>query len=243
MNGKVFVRGAAALLFTVAGCSLASEPGTMTAMDMAMAHHPPPVTGDMAMHQTTTGGDMAMPVMHGSLPFVVDTQFVSSGYMGDGATAGTIAMVPAKMGDSTDCNGQRAATTAAGSCHSITYTPPAAGTQGWGGVYWQYPANNWGMKAGFAIPTGAKQVSFQAKGSKGGEKVTFLAGGIIGASMPHTDSLKASTTVTLTNAWATYSIDISTQTYTEVLGAFGWTMVATDAGTSGAFFVDDIQWK
>jgi hypothetical protein len=242
MNGKVFVRGAAALLLTVTGCSLASDPGMTGAMDMAMMRHPPPTTGDMAMHMTTTG-DMAMKPVSGSLPFVVDTEFVSSGYMGDGSTAGTIAMVPAKMGDSTDCNGQRASTTAAGSCHSVTYTPPASNSQGWGGVYWQYPANNWGMKAGFAIPAGAKQVSFQAKGKNGGEKVTFLAGGIIGASMPHTDSLKASTTVTLTNAWASYSIDISAQTYSEVLGAFGWTMVSTDAGTSGTFYVDDIQWK
>ena len=77
----------------------------------------------------------------------------------------------------------------------------------------------------------------------GGEKVTFLAGGIINAGSMYTDSLKASTTATLTNAWAPYSIDLTGQTYSSVLGAFGWTMVATDAGASGTFFVDDIQWQ
>jgi hypothetical protein len=203
---------------------------------------------DMAM-ATGTGGnhgaeDMAMAPPAGQmLPFIVDTVFVSSGFMGDGATAGTITMVPAKTGDSTDCNGMRASTTAAGSCHAVTYAPPASGGMGWGGVYWQYPANNWGTKAGFAMPAGAKKVTFQARGLNGGEKVTFLAGGIQGAGSPYTDSIKATVTVTLTNAWATYQIDLSGQSYTQVLGGFGWTMVATDAGASGGFFVDDIEWQ
>jgi len=178
-----------------------------------------------------------------SLPFVVDTVFVSSGFMGDGATAGTIAMVPAKTGDSTDCNGMRASSTASGSCHAVTYTPPASNGMGWGGVYWQFPANNWGTKPGYAMPAGAKKLTFQARGAKGGEKVTFLAGGIQGAGNPYTDTLKASVVLTLTNAWTTYEIDLSGQSYTQVLGGFGWTMAAMDAGTSAAFFVDDIEWQ
>ncbi|HEX6836554.1 MAG TPA: hypothetical protein VF334_08265 [Polyangia bacterium] len=212
---------------------------------------PSPAVNDMA---TGTGGggggggthgpeDMAMATTGGALPFVVDTVFVSSGFMGDGSTAGTIAMVPAKTGDSTDCNGMRASSSAAGSCHAVTYTPPASGGMGWGGVFWQYPANNWGMKAGYALPAGAKKVTFQARGQKGGEKVTFLAGGIQGAGNPYTDSVKATVTVTLTNTWMPYSIDLSGQSYSQVLGGFGWTMVATDAGARGAFFVDDIEWQ
>ncbi|MGZ3426082.1 MAG: hypothetical protein ACXVCV_05495 [Polyangia bacterium] len=207
---------------------------------------PPPVVNDLAM--APTGGnqsppDMAKASTGATLPFVVDTVFVSSGFMGDGNMAGPITMVPAKTGDSTDCNGMRASTTAAGSCHAVTYAPPASGGMGWGGVYWQYPANNWGTKAGFDLPPGAKKVTFQAKGAKGGEKVTFLAGGIVGAGMPYTDSVKATTTVTLTTSWAPYSLDLSGQSYTQVLGGFGWTMTSMDAGASGGFFVDDIQWQ
>ena len=206
----------------------------------------PPVVNDLAMPGTggnQTPADMAMTPTGSSLPFVVDTVFVSSGFMGDGNMAGPITMVPAKTGDSTDCNGMRSSNTASGSCHVITYAPPASGGMGWGGVYWQYPANNWGMKAGFAMPAGAKKVSFQAKGKMGGEKVTFLAGGIMGAGMNYTDSVKSTVTVTLTSSWAPYTIDLSGQSYSAVLGGFGWTMAATDAGASGGFFVDDIQWQ
>lgn len=245
MNRNHSSRGTTALLVATAlvgGCSLAMDQGMPPKSDMAMAvvkkGH------DMAMQQQGGGTmDMAMMQVTGSLPFVVDTVFVTSGFEGDGNMAGPIKMVPSVPGDSTDCNGMRSSTTAAGACHVVTYMPPATGTAGWGGVLWQYPANNWGSKAGFTLPAGATKVSFQAKGAKGGEKVTFLAGGIIGAGMPHTDSLKASVTVTLTNAWAPYTIDISGQTYSQVLGGFGWTMVATDAGTMASFSVDDIQWK
>lgn len=230
--GRAWVVGTAGAL--VAACSSASAPPNMmpSPNDLAM----PPSGG----HEPA---DMAMMPTGNMLPFVVDTVFVSSGYMGDGAMAGTITMVPAKTGDSTDCNGMRASSSSAGSCHAVTYAPPASGGMGWGGVYWQYPANNWGMKAGFALPAGAKKVTFQAKGKSGGEKVTFLAGGIIGAGNPYTDSVKATTTVTLTSSWAPYSIDLSGQSYTQVLGGFGWTMTSMDAGASGGFFVDDIQWQ
>jgi len=242
MNGERILRWAwrvaagLGVAVGVAACSSTVAPAPMT-----------PAVNDMAM-ATGTGGnhpaeDMAMAPSGAMLPFVVDTVFVSSGFMGDGATAGTITMVPAKSGDSTDCNGMRASTTAAGSCHAITYAPPASGGMGWGGVYWQYPANNWGTKAGFSVPAGAKKVVFQARGLVGGEKVTFLAGGIQGAGNPYTDSIKATVTVTLTNTWAPYQIDLSGQSYSQVLGGFGWTMVATDAGASGGFFVDDIEWQ
>jgi len=228
----VWVAGALA-----AACSSTAQPPSMVSDMSASGHEPQPDGSGPA-----TPADMTMPSAS-MLPFVVDTVFVSSGFMGDGAMAGTITMTPAKTGDSTDCNGKRASSTASGSCHVVVYAPPASGGMGWGGVYWQYPANNWGMKPGYAIPAGAKKVTFQAKGAKGGEKVTFLAGGIIDAGKPYTDSVKATAMVVLTADWAPYTIDLSGQSYTQVLGGFGWTMAATDAAASGTFYVDDIQWQ
>ena len=60
-------------------------------------------------------------------------------------------------------------------------------SDGWGGVVWQNPANNWGDKPGGWNLTGAKKLSFWARGDKGGEKVTFLFG-LVGKDKPTADS-------------------------------------------------------
>jgi hypothetical protein len=243
MSSNFFLRGAS--VFVMAGALAACS-------DDSKGGSPPAMVSDMAMPTGTGGGgqppppppaDMAMPPAMPMLPFVVDTAFVSSGFMGDGATAGLVTMIPAKTGDSTDCGGMRSSTSAVGNCHSVQYAPPASGGMGWAGVYWQFPANNWGTKPGANVPAGATKVTFKAKGAVGGEKVTFLAGGIITPGNAYTDSLKATATVTLTADWADYSIDLSGQSYSQVLGGFGWTMAATDAATSGKFFVDAIEWQ
>jgi hypothetical protein len=200
---------------------------------MAMQQHPP---ADLAM-QPHPPADMVIVPM-GTLPFPLDTAFITSGYMGDSAD---VNMVPKTPADSTDCNGMRSSATAKGNCHTVTYTP--AGMNKWAGVYWQYPANNWGNLAGFAMPTGATKVVFMAKGAKGGEKVKFIVGGLGGGAMPHSDTVMANQTLTLTASWAQYSLDISGQTYVQVIGGFAWAMSAADAGASAAFSVDDIQWK
>jgi hypothetical protein len=176
-------------------------------------------------------------------PFPVDPTFVSSGFMGDGETPGFVTVLPAKPTDNADCNGKRATPNAVGQCHQVRYSPPDAAGKGWAGVYWQYPANNWGTKAGYAIPPGASKVTFWAKGAAGGEQVSFLAGGIAGAGSAYQDTVKSQVKTTLTADWAQYSIDISGQSYTEVIGGFGWTMTATSAATSGQFFIDGIEWQ
>jgi hypothetical protein len=204
----------------------------MPAADMASSG--PDTTGDMAVASLP---DLAVPPS-GNLPFTVDSVFISSGYMCDGKD---VVLVPGKPGDPTDCNGQRASASAVGKCHTITYTP--AGTNKWAGVYWQYPANNWGTSPGYLIPSGATKVSFQAKGVAGGEKVKFIVGGIA-TGMPHGDTVGATQVFTLTKNWAQYSISIGGQSYASgVIGGFGWAMAATDAGAAANFSVDDIKWE
>ena len=177
------------------------------------------------------------------LPFVVDPTFVASGFMGDGETPGNITMLPAKATDSSDCHGNRATSTAVGTCHEVTYAPPPSGGKGWGGVYWQYPIDNWGIHPGYAMPPGATKVTFWAKGALGGEQVTFLAGGIASAGSPYQDTVKSQVSPTLTPDWASYAIAVTGQSYTQVLGAFGWTMTATPATGGAHFFIDGIRWE
>ncbi len=191
--------------------------------DMAQPTQPLPVD----LSGVTTG-----------LPVVVDDDYVTSGFMGDGTD---VVMTPAKPTDSSDCSGQRSSLSARGSCHQIVYTPK--GPTKWAGVFWQSPPNNWGEEPGFPIPPGATEVTFQAKGARGGEKVTFQVGGIADSTKPHQDQLKVSTVVTLTASWAPYTIVLASQSYGQVLGGFCWSMAAADAGATATFFVDDIQWK
>ena len=162
----------------------------------------------------------------GPFPILVSTNWIPSGYMGSG-----IAM-------STSACATRSSATAKGDCYQITYTPAG----GWGGVFWQSPANNWGTYAGKAVPAGAKKVTFFAKSDLDGQVVSFQAGGINtdGMAGAYKDSFMAKTDVSLTTAWKSYSIDMSTQTYTEVFGGFEYTI---SSSAPVVFYLDDIKWS
>ena len=46
----------------------------------------------------------------------------------------------------------------------------------WAGIVWQDPANDWGDQAGGYNLTGAKKLTFWARGDKGDETITFKFG-------------------------------------------------------------------
>jgi hypothetical protein len=153
--------------------------------------------------------------------------------------------MPSVMGDPS-CSGMRSSASALGSCHTVIYTPltpgtpigypPGATSMGWAGVAWQHPANNWGTMPGYAIPAGATKVSFWAKGSKGGEVVTFFAGGNASPTpqAPCADPVNATTSkVTLTTTWAQYMMTLGSLTGTVaytggVLTGFGFAIGTAD---------------
>ena len=150
--------------------------------------------------------------------------FTPSGYMGN---TGAI-----KMNEkSTD------APHSGKTCLKVSYT---AKTQ-WGGVVWQNPANNWGAKPGGLNLTGAKKLTFWARGSKGGEVVSF-AFGLIGKDKPYHDTGKGSLDkVVLTKAWKQYSIPASGQNMSRIVTGFVWTLGAT--GSPVTFYLDDIRYQ
>ena len=89
--------------------------------------------------------------------------FIPSGWMGD-------------IGDleysSYDISNPRSGLT------SLRIDYSAKGTNGWAGIYWQYPENNWGDKGSGLDLSGATKVTFWARGKNGGEWVKFFVGGI-----------------------------------------------------------------
>jgi hypothetical protein len=177
-----------------------------------------------------------------ALPFAVDSYFRPTGYMGDGVAPGPVSV------QASGCKMPRP-TGARGNCYKITYRPltPEAGAA-WGGVYWQYPDNNWGTLPGKRIAKGAKHVSFYAA-SDTTQDVTFRVGGIQNAGSPYQDSMRVDLAATLGPTLTQYSIDISGETYDQVLGPFAWVITTYDASHVGAagvpivFYLDDIHWE
>jgi hypothetical protein len=96
--------------------------------------------------------------------------------------------------------------------------------KGWAGIYWQHPDNNWGDEPGFDL-TGAKRISFYARGERGGEIVEFISGGI-NSGKKYKDMYKESTgLVPLTKEFTKYAIDLSrfkNKELSNVIGAFAW---------------------
>ena len=68
-------------------------------------------------------------------------------------------------------------------CLKVGYTA----ADNWGGVVWQSPANDWGDQPGGLDLTGAKTLTFWARGAQGGEVVTFLFG-LIGKDKTYPDT-------------------------------------------------------
>ena len=110
----------------------------------------------------------------------------------------------------------------------------------WGGVVWQNPANDWGDKPGGYNLSGAKKLTFWARGAKGGEVVAFGAG-LIGKEKPFPDTAQAKTEVTLTPAWKEYEIDLKGQDLSRIKSGFYWTLAAKGAPVT--FYLDDIKYQ
>ena len=109
-----------------------------------------------------------------------------------------------------------------------------------GGVVWQDPPNDWGDKAGGHDLSGAKKLSFWARGEKGGEKVECKFG-ILGADKKFADSSTGSTTVELTNEWKQYTIDLNGKDLSRIKTGFCW--VVAGQGAPITFYLDDVQYE
>lgn len=164
------------------------------------------------------------------LPFYLDTQFIPSGWMGDGKQGTTYVSLSSV---SVDFNGTGKVVT------KFEYRP---GPEGWAGVYWQYPDGNWGDEPGKSL-IGAKEITFWARGENGDEIVEFKAGGISGKQ--YEDTLDVSLgKIQLSTDWQKYVINLSDQDLSNVVGAFACNIVASDNGSQNVtIYIADLQVK
>jgi hypothetical protein len=192
----------------------------------------------------TPGVTCPAPTPNGqTLPFVVDSVYITSGYYGD------LSSIVEPLPDT--CGGNRSSPTALGKCHTWRFSTAGAADPN-SGVVWQYPANNWGGQVGYRIPPGATKVSFWVRGATGRERVSFGIG-VIGygcspnVSFPCDDTVTGGVPVmTLPTTWTHVTIPITGGSYAGgVLTGFSWNVQPgwEPAGVPEiTFYVDDIQW-
>jgi hypothetical protein len=122
-------------------------------------------------------------------------------------------------------------------CLEVLYDAPGM----WVGVAWQHPANDWGELPGGFDLTGAKKLTFWARGKEGGEKIDFGVG-ILGSDKEYHDTAKAELKgVKLKKEWKRYTIDLDDADLTRIKTPFVWTLAGR--GRSLTFYLDDIHFE
>jgi hypothetical protein len=169
--------------------------------------------------------------------FAVSNFFTPSGYMGDGEQPGRV---------SVDVLNERCRPRlpdAAGDCYRFSYQP---GDKLWAGVYWVYPANNWGSRSGRRVAGEKfKQVRLLAASETPDLLINFVVGGIRDVFLPYRDLLKAATTLRLGREWQIVRLDISGQEFDRVIGALAWSVPYPeqwDGVKPVVIYLDDIVW-
>jgi hypothetical protein len=115
------------------------------------------------------------------------------------------------------------------------------GANGWGGVVWQHPGNNWGDRPGGWNVAGAKRLAFWARGEGGDEVVSFQFG-LLGSDKRFHDTGKGKIdNVRLTKDWKEYSIDLAGADLSRIITGFAW--VVAGQGKGVVFYIDDVRFE
>ena len=129
------------------------------------------------------------------------------------------------------------------SCIKVVYdvSDKNKNREGWAGIYWMYPPNNWGIvpNGGYDL-NGAKKCIFHARGEKGGEKITFKIGGIPGKYGDSTEVFLSN--ITLTTEWQKYEIDLRGKNLSRIVGGFCLILTKANNPNGAVFYLDEIYY-
>jgi len=114
--------------------------------------------------------------------------------------------------------------------------------QKWAGVFWLNPANNWGKQKGGFNLEGAKELTFWAKGEKGGERLQEVKVGGVGGDYPDSD-MAIIGPIILSPEWRKYSIDLRGKDLSYISGGFSWSTNSDVNKESCVFYLDNIQYE
>jgi len=155
------------------------------------------------------------------------SHYIPSGWMGD---YGDIQLSDSYMNTPSDSK----------TCLKVTYTGNRTQGNGWAGIYWQNPGNNWGGVPGGYDLRGMHRLTFWARGARGGEKISsFKIGGIQGF---YSDSDSAQIgPIVLTPEWRQYTIDLASVDLSRIIGGFAWSAGSKDGPMT--FYLDQIRYE
>ncbi|MDR2437535.1 MAG: hypothetical protein LBD17_05685 [Endomicrobium sp.] len=155
--------------------------------------------------------------------------YIPSGYMGD---ARDILLKQTKDVKETYEN--------RGTSLEIVYTP--RGSEGWAGLYWLEPANNWGnVQGGFNLK-GATKLTFWAKGLTGTEILSEVKiGGILGK-YPDSDIISVKN-IGLSKEWQMFEVDLKGRKLSHIIGGFCVIFDKYNNPDGATIFIDDIVYE
>lgn len=129
----------------------------------------------------------------------------------------------------------------------IRYTPSLADTEGWAGIYWLEPENNWGTHPGGYDLSGFAQLRFRARSTLEGAQVKFLVGGVSTGTYPSSipspifaRGANAEGFVTLTTEWQEFHIDLRGTDLSHVIDGFGWVAERARTPDGVTLYLDEI---
>jgi|GEM_PF-6942965 len=121
----------------------------------------------------------------------------------------------------------------------VAYNPTNDGVA-WAGIYWQYPANNWGNRGSGYNLTGATSLTFWARGQYGGEVINnFKVGGISGGEVQDSD-MRSIGPIELSRRWTQYTIDLTGADLSNIIGAFALTFTRAANPEGAVVYLDEI---
>ena len=122
-------------------------------------------------------------------------------------------------------------------CLEVRYDAPGM----WAGVAWQHPANDWGDKPGGYDLTGARRLTFWARGAEGGERID-VGVGLLGRDRAYGDSVRVERKgLKLGREWKRFTIDLDGCDLSRVKTPFVWSLAGR--GRPVRFYLDDIRFE
>jgi hypothetical protein len=127
-------------------------------------------------------------------------------------------------------------------CFKVTYT--SKGPQGWAGIYWQEPANNWGtMKGGFNL-TGAAKLVMYIRGDKGGERIGgFTIGGILDGKASSDSDKAVINPMVLTKEWQKVEVNLAGKNLGNIITGLSFSIGKGDNPEGATFYLDEVRFE